>query len=345
MRYTNSSRTTTPLALSVFLVSTFVMPAGAQHEQVESAPPDGIAQPSPDPCAGVDEQVDAVSGTGDAETATMIQLLSVTPEPGTQVAKSDAITAELAYRVESFEVGKYMIMAQAETTTWGVTSSARRDERASVALPHAQGTLHLCIPVAYLWEKPGIQWPLTIKFQVNEGAQLASSRTIAYSEAVAWPSKDGVLVSTQPKTGPGAESYERQLSELHVFFESMQATRDLCIESFPALSGAVTKAYRAWEDRNAALRQEIGELYFNNLLRRMNDSRAHASSMFDMYSKFIADRLRSTPPEQLHLGCEGLAKLLESEATDPQVRYREQLAALRAQAAEEPIEETHPSDR
>ena len=57
-----------------------------------------------------------------------IELLRVTPTPGSRVSRDIVIVAELSYRVDDFEAGRFFVMVQAATIEPEVTTMGKRTD-------------------------------------------------------------------------------------------------------------------------------------------------------------------------------------------------------------------------
>jgi hypothetical protein len=125
-----------------------------------------------------------------------IELLRVTPTPGSRVSRDTVIVAELSYRVDDFEAGRFFVMVQAATIEPEVTTMGKGTNIQQPILREAHGTVTLSYPLRHLWDEPTVAKPFEVWFCLNQrigslGASVTATkigpfRYVQESEPV-WP--------------------------------------------------------------------------------------------------------------------------------------------------------------
>jgi len=132
---------------------------------------------------------DQEASAGEVSPArTSIKLLTITPPAGTNVRKEMVLLADLAYAVQDFEPNRFKIMAQFETTRRGMTTDGTF--RNYPVLKAAAGKLRFCFPLTHIWDRPGMKWPLSVRFFLNRMHDDGVGEVVAQTDALAYPQDD-----------------------------------------------------------------------------------------------------------------------------------------------------------
>lgn len=155
--------------------------------------------------------------------------------------------------------------------------------------------------------------------------------TIFWNDALAAQEQQGETPVRLEET-PEGKHYLRSLLKVHLHFETALVRQRICGEAFPALRAPVRDAYRAWEIRNARLREEVGRKYFE-LLKARNGSMQVASMMQDVVLKGLEKSVHDLSFYQLEQVCTSYVDSLISPDADPNAIYEGEIATIRAHAA------------
>jgi hypothetical protein len=130
---------------------------------------------------------------------------TATPQDGANVTPDTVLTADVDYAIKDFEPGKYIVMAQVETTSPGTTTNGGFED---VAVKDASGHLVVKFPLRYVWNLPQVKFPLVVHFNLNEKLQDGASTPIASSQPVTLNAADGRVT---PPADPKRVAYEAAL--------------------------------------------------------------------------------------------------------------------------------------
>jgi hypothetical protein len=107
-----------------------------------------------------------------SETGTAtLELLGITPPPGTQLSQDSVVVADLAYsitNVAGFRRGDYFILAQVETTDPTMTTDGSFPSDAYPVPQAPTGSLTFSFPVRHVWNEPRVSPPFRIWFYLNQ---------------------------------------------------------------------------------------------------------------------------------------------------------------------------------
>lgn len=131
---------------------------------------------------------------------------------------------------------------------------------------------------------------------------------------------------------PEGKQYLRSLLKVHFYFETALIRQQVCGEAFPALRVPVRDAYRAWEIRNARLREEVGRKYFELLKAKNGGSVKDASILQDAVRSALERSLYEQSFDQLELICASYVESFTGPDADPSEIFQNEIATMRAHA-------------
>jgi ketosteroid isomerase-like protein len=123
-----------------------------------------------------------------------LKVLMLTPLAGSEVSRDSLIVAELSYAVETFEPGRFLVMADFATTTPGVTTMGHGTVEQPV-LVRPNGRIKLSYSLRAVWADNDVKRPFEVRFCIGQliGALGGSVSVVCTAPAifkpVATPSK------------------------------------------------------------------------------------------------------------------------------------------------------------
>ena len=124
----------------------------------------------------------ADSGKSDQDKSE-IRLVSITPAPGALLLQGSVLAADLEYRVQDFVPGRYTIMAQFALQEPRRSTDGDFPRSEYPVLTSPVGRVHLCFPMAYVWNRPIEKSPFDVIFLLNKWAgDAGKSSAVAHTE-------------------------------------------------------------------------------------------------------------------------------------------------------------------
>jgi len=91
-------------------------------------------------------------------TSTSLKLLKMTPRSGAEARRDTVLVLDLEFQVEDFQPDKYFPAVLFRKSDGGFLGS--QGFLAPHYFEHAAGKARFCVPIAALYEKDNIRWPL-----------------------------------------------------------------------------------------------------------------------------------------------------------------------------------------
>jgi hypothetical protein len=255
--------------------------ARAAEPAVEAAAPTAaVAQDAPAASATCTYRVEpAVTASPAKTTKTTLTMLAVNPAADADVTRATTVSFDLEFHIADFAKNTFFLMPLFETAGEGWNSAHGPADYPP--LEAAAGKVHLCVPLAELYDAPTIHWPLRISVSLMrlhaDGASSGQNgiRAVKFN-SVDIPAEALARQAEQPPI-----EYHDALKKVTGFFETRLARYKACNQRFPAQQPQLTKAYRSWEARHADTVQYVAGLQFDHFLFLMNGNVASATAVFD----------------------------------------------------------------
>jgi hypothetical protein len=239
-----------------------------------------------------------------------VTLLVVSPAEGAEVRASSVLEVDVEYEIAGFAARRFFLMARFPTLSLGSMSPGDRSDQHF--LQAASGRLHLCVPLAEVYENSGVAWPLS--FEVSIFEELSSdgrSVLVADSRKVKLNSVD-IPAGVQERQKMLPEDVQRALMMVFGHIEEQGALNKVCPARLVDMQATFPKAYRAWESRNAATIRQIQEMQYG-LYRDTVSNPADAARSFDATRDAYIRYLKALKESALRARC---AETLESLSDD-----------------------------
>lgn len=229
---------------------------------------------------------------GAAVAATKIILLGFDPPEGREVNRNTVLGIDVEFHIRNFTPGGFRLMARFSTRSLGTTSPGARGDYPYLQSP--SGKVHLCVPLAELYDSETVVWPLTMMVSVHEDLDAAgSSRVQADTSTVQLKSSDVPAEALARQAAAPPIEYHDALMKTFGYFEARAAMYKVCIRRFPETQPQFTPAYRRWEERHAADIAMVSELQFQEYKVVVRNNMQVAAKVFDSAARRALQVLRT----------------------------------------------------
>ncbi|MEJ0085484.1 MAG: hypothetical protein WDO72_07375 [Pseudomonadota bacterium] len=263
-------------------------------------------------------------------------LISVAPAAGGDVRRDSVIVFDVEYRIKDFVADRFFLMPLFKTA--GLGSSAPGGPSDYPYLATAAGKVHMCVPLAEMYDKPTMEWPLTVEMHLMQSRPDGSSIAVASARKVKFNSLD-IPAGTFERQADRPVEYYDALGRAWDFFEKRLAQYKACNQHFADRQPALIKAYRSWEARHSDTLRFVSDLQFDEYLHSSGGDAARATYLFDAVRATTLDGYSQMPVQMLRQQCE-LALSEFSDSEDPtdniiedEVAYLRKWHAARKKAA------------
>lgn len=124
-------------------------------------------------------------GSASAQTpeAPSVEVVAISPEPGSVVTRDSTIEAALCYDLSTAAKGRYSIAVQFATDVLGETYSYLGT---TGPLSLAVGNLTISYPLSFVWEDKGLSKPILVHFYLLKDTGPSGFALVASSESIAY---------------------------------------------------------------------------------------------------------------------------------------------------------------
>jgi len=251
------------------------------------------------------------AATAKPVTTTSVTVVATSPAEGGDVRKDTVIGIDIEYHVAKFVPDGLCLTALFPTDEGSSTGPG--DPTNTPPLTSADGTVHLCVPLASIYANEHMRWPLSlfvimIEMQGRRGQGVGVSRTLKFNALDPPP---GALA---PKVDGPAEKYLDSVKGAWEYLTVRTARYKACIARFPNLQPALTRAYRGWEARHRADIELIAESKFELDKTRAKGRADVAAGNEDAFVQAQMDAYEMMPVERAKQLCQGTLE----ELADPE---------------------------
>ena len=243
--------------------------------------------------------------------------------------KTTVIGVDVEYHIAKFEPDKIFLMPLFPTAAMGGMAPGDRGD--FPFLKSAAGKAHLCVPLGEVYDHSGVIWPLSMNVNINlETDVRGSSRMLAQSRSVKFNAVDIPAGALERQAAAPPAEYQDALRGSFGYFEKRGAMYKVCIQHYPDMQAAFTKAYRRWEARHAEDIRLVNERQFDFLKSTMNDSEQAATQFFDLTREANIKAYESMTNQQRRGSCQSMLEEFQDPEDMTENAIGDELAILRA---------------
>ena len=236
---------------------------GASIVLVAGFATEAASKDKPPPCVYSEQPLAAAEGTAGHSR---LLLTATTPAAGEAVHPNTVIGIDVEYHVVNFAPGRYQLVINFSDFIPGSTTTVDDNEDPRF-LAQAHGTAHLCATIRGLFPKEDVRWPLQMYISLQESTGARSSTLHAETRRVAFPSPDlSARAQERQKLAP-PEEYFYALDAIFMYREEHAAAYRACVARLPDTAATLDEPFRAWNERNRALFQQLDALQLERYIQ------------------------------------------------------------------------------
>jgi hypothetical protein len=236
---------------------------------------------------------------------TTVELLSIRPGEQGRIDRSTVLEADVEFHIADFKAGEFFLEVRFPTT-YGSKSVGTRATTPNLRAPH--GRAHLCVPLAEIFEDPGVRWPLTAIVSVHQDLPGGAYHPVADSRLTTFSSFDAPTGLAAERASAPPEDYVRALMKAFSFFETPRAMNVVCPARFPAMQETFARTFPAWQTRNARMIEYINALQIEQFMLSGRYPEEAAQQVFESIRGTFKTEIEKFSDAALNEACRAAAR-------------------------------------
>jgi len=275
-------------------------------------------------------------GTAAKVTKSKVDLQTVVPAEGGELTKSTVIEVDVEYQVAEFEPKTFRLFPMFVTEGFG--SMSPLDAGKLPFLESAAGKVHLCVPLDRVYEHPTVEWPLSMFLMLLRERADGGGKSAAWSRKVKFKALDTPEEALARQAMALPVEYHDALNKVSVFFDNRQAGYKACIARFPAMQPALTKSYRAWENRHREAIDLVNGALFDKIMKETRGREDIAAKFYDVRVEAMSQGYKNWPSTSLKQTCDGFLEDFSDNEDISDNAITDELVILRRYYPAQPVE-------
>ena len=246
-------------------------------------------------CAWHEEAVAGPAGS------TSLKLLGTTPDSGAEARRDTVLAVDFEYQIDGFAPDSFFPAVLFRTIGQNSVSSHQFDK--PHYFEHAAGIARLCVPLAPLYGKDTVHWPLDASVMLMQKAG-SGSASVSNTIDIKFQSPDAPMAGIRRNSQRPPEEYFAALELASRTFTNREARFEVCRARFPARQQEFAQAHVPWEARYHEDIALVAQAQFDVYLELNDGSASGAKEFAEMISRASLKYYELLPDASLKKTCD-----------------------------------------